>query len=250
MSVIPIGVQLYSVREDCARDLSGTLAAIAQMGYDGVEFAGYYDRSARELRKLLDDNGLKCCGTHTRLDSLLGDELLKTFEFNQVLGNPYLVVPALPEERRNSPEAWRATARLFHELAEKVKPLGMKVGYHNHAVEFQPMNGEIPFDIFFASAGKDVIMQLDLGNALHGGADPLQYLKRYATQSITVHLKEYSAANPKAWLGQGDINWKEVFTICESTGVTTWYIVEQESYAVPPMQAIQKCREALRQMGK
>ncbi len=250
MTEISVGVQLYSVREDCARDLPGTLAAISKIGYTGVEFAGYYDRSAQELRKLLDDHGLRCCGTHARLDTLLGDALKKTIEFNQALGNPYLIVPALPEERRNSIDAWRSTGFLFSELAEKVRPYQMRVGYHNHAVEFKPLHGQIPFDIFFQAAGKEVIMQLDLGNAAHGGANPIEYLKRYASQAVTVHLKEYSAVNPKAWIGQGEISWQEVFEVCETNEVTTWYIVEQESYAVPPLEAIAKCREALRRMGK
>ena len=92
MKKIPIGVQLYSVREDCARDLPGTLAAVAEMGYDGVEFAGYYGYSAEDLRRMLDANGLQCCGTHTGLNTLLGDALKTTVEFNQVLGNRYLVV--------------------------------------------------------------------------------------------------------------------------------------------------------------
>ena len=122
MSKIPIGVQLYSVREDCARDLPGTLEAIAKMGYDGVEFAGYYDHSAADLRKLLDDNGLKCCGTHIPLDTLLGEALEATVEFNKTLGNRYLVVPWIPEERRDSLAAWKATAGVFNEIAEKLDP--------------------------------------------------------------------------------------------------------------------------------
>jgi hypothetical protein len=98
----PIGLQLYSVREDCKRDLPGTIAAVGKMGYDGVEFAGYYDRSAEDLRKMLDDNGLVCCGTHTGLDTLLEDNLAKTIEFNKTLGNKYLIVPGLPEKNSSS----------------------------------------------------------------------------------------------------------------------------------------------------
>lgn len=82
MKKIPIGLQLYSIREDCAKDLPGTLAAVSKMGYDGVEFAGYHGRTAKELRKMLDDLGLKCCGTHIGLDTLLGDALKASAEFN------------------------------------------------------------------------------------------------------------------------------------------------------------------------
>jgi len=124
---IPVGLQLYSVRADCGRDLPGTLEAVAKMGYEGVEFAGYYGRSAKDLRKLLDDNGLKCCGTHTQLDTLLGDNLAPTIEFNKTLGNKYLIAPGLPGKYRESLAAWLETAKLFNELAEKVKPHGMLV---------------------------------------------------------------------------------------------------------------------------
>ncbi|MHC4229799.1 MAG: sugar phosphate isomerase/epimerase family protein, partial [Planctomycetota bacterium] len=96
----PVGLQLYSVRGDCKRDLPGTIVAVGKMGYKGVEFAGYYDHTAKQLRKMLDDNGLKCCGTHTGLATLLGDNLPKTIAFNKTLGNKYLVVPGLPGKYR------------------------------------------------------------------------------------------------------------------------------------------------------
>ncbi len=250
MSTIPIGVQLYSVREDCARDLPGVLAQIAKMGYAGVEFAGYYGYSAQDLRKMLDDVGLKCCGTHTGLETLLGDALPQTIEFNLTLGNKYLVVPGLREERRNSRAAWQETAKIFNEIAEKVKPHGLVTGYHNHSIEFKPMDGELPWDTFFGNTSSDVIMQLDTGNALHGGADPVPFLQKYPGRALTVHLKEYSASNDRALIGEGDVKWGEVFALCESIGGTEWYIVEQETYAYPPMECIAKCLENLRKMGK
>lgn len=250
MSKIPIGVQLYSVREDCARDLPGTLETIEKMGYDGVEFAGYYDHSAADLRKLLDDNGLKCCGTHIPLDTLLGEALEATVEFNKVLGNRYLVVPWIPQERRDSLVAWKATAGVFNEIAEKLAPHGMLTGYHNHGVEFEPVEGSTGFEAFYSAAREDVIMQIDIGNAMHGGGDPIDFMRRYPKNLVTVHLKEYSASNPKALVGEGDVPWSEVFEICEGAGSTEWYIVEQESYAVPPLESIDRCLQALRGMGK
>jgi len=250
MARIPIGLQLYSVREDCARDLAGTLAAVAKMGYAGVEFAGYHGRSARELRQMLDDLGLKCCGTHIGLDTLLGDALPGTIEFNQILGNKYLVVPGLPKERTNSRAAWLATARLFSELAEKVAPYGMLVGYHNHFTEFQPLEGERPWDTFFGNTSPRVMMQLDTGNALHGGGDPIAILKQYPGRAITVHLKEYADGWDRAIIGEGVIRWDEIFALCESTGKTEWYIVEQENYASPPLECVAACLKNLRQMGK
>jgi sugar phosphate isomerase/epimerase len=244
----PIGLQLYSVREDCKRDPPGTIAAVAKMGYMGVEFAGYYDRSAKQLRKMLDDNGLVCCGTHTGLDTLLGDNLARTIEFNRTLGNKYLIVPGLPEKYRASRQAWLDTAKLFNELAEKVKPHGMLVGYHNHSIEFTAMDGELPWDTFYGNTRKDVIMQIDVGNAIHGGADPLPYLYKYPGRAITVHVKEFSKTNKKALIGEGDVNWKAFFALCRAVGETEWYIVEQESYAYPPLECVGRCLRNLRKM--
>jgi sugar phosphate isomerase/epimerase len=107
---IPIGLQLYSVRTRCEKDLPGTVAAVARMGYRAVEFAGYYGREAKTLRKLLDDHGLKCCGTHIGLDTLLGDNLPKTVEFNQALGNKFLIVPGLADKSTRTRQAWQETA--------------------------------------------------------------------------------------------------------------------------------------------
>lgn len=244
----PIGLQLYSVREDCKRDLPGTIAAVAKMGYKGVEFAGYYDRTAGQLRKMLDDNGLVCCGTHTGLDTLLGDNLARTIEFNKTLGNKYLIVPGLPEKYRTSHQAWLDTAKLFNELAEKVKPHEMLVGYHNHSIEFTAMDGELPWDTFYGNTRKDVVMQIDVGNAIHGGADPLPYLYKYPGRAITVHVKEFSKTNKKALIGEGDVNWKAFFALCKAVGQTEWYIVEQESYAYPPIECVQRCLRNLRKM--
>ncbi len=244
----PIGLQLYSVREDCKRDLPGTIAAVAKMGYKGVEFAGYYDRTAGQLRKMLDDNGLVCCGTHTGMDTLLGDNLPQTIAFNKTLGNKYLVVPGLPAKYRSSHQAWLDTAKLFNELAEKVKPHGMLVGYHNHSIEFTAMDGELPWDTFYGNTRKDVVMQIDVGNAIHGGADPLPYLYQYPGRAITVHVKEFSETNKKALVGEGDVNWKAFFALCKAVGQTEWYIVEQESYAYPPIECVERCLSNLRKM--
>jgi len=248
---IPIALQLYSVREDCARDLYGTLEAVAKMGYDGVEFAGYHGRTAEELRKMLEDLGLKVAGSHLRIDTLKGDELKKTVEFNKVLGNKYLIVPSLPEEMRNSKAAWIEAARFLNNISEKVKPEGMRVGYHNHAVEFTPIDGEIPWDIFFGEAKPDVIMQLDTGNAMMGNLsadEVISIIKKYPGRAVTVHLKEFSATNRKALIGEGDMKWEEFFKACESVGGTEWYIVEQESYAYPPLECVKKCLENLKRL--
>lgn len=247
---IPIGLQLYSVRQECEKDLPKVIQAVSEMGYVAVEFAGYYGRTAKELRKLLDDHGLKCCGTHTGLNTLLGDELQKTIDFNKTLGNKYLIVPGLPGDRTSSAAAWLETAKLFNEISAKVKKQDMLCGYHNHSIEFQALDGKLPWDIFFGNTEKDVIMQLDIGNAKHGGGDPLPFVTRYPGRAVTVHVKEFSKTKPNALIGEGDVNWAEMFKALEATGGTEWYIVEYESDAYPPLESVKHCLQNLRKMGK
>lgn len=250
MARIPIALQLYSVRRECEKDLPRVIESVAEMGYEGVEFAGYYGYSAKDLRRLLDDCGLQVAGAHVPLDSLLGDAFERTIEFHQALGNRFLIVPWMPEDRRADRQGWLQCARLFDELAEKVKPYGMRVGYHNHDFEFKPLDGELPWDIFFGSTREDVVMQLDTGNALQGGGQPTAFLEKYPGRAVTVHLKEYSAADENALIGEGDVPWAEVFRLCERVGGTQWYIVEQEKYPYEPLECARRCLEALKAMGK
>lgn len=245
---IPIGLQLYSVRQDCAKNLGAVIEAVAKMGYQGVEFAGYYGKSADELAKLLGANGLVCCGTHTGLNTLLGDQFEKTVAFNKTLGNPNLIVPGLPHDRVATREAVLETAKLFNELSAKAKPLGMRVGYHAHGGDFKKFDGETVWDLLFSNTNQDVVMQMDVGNCLGGGGDPYATLKRYPGRSLTVHLKEHGTKG--APVGEGDVKWDEVFQICESVGGTQWYVVEQESYNTTALESVSLCLQNLRKMGK
>jgi sugar phosphate isomerase/epimerase len=232
---------LYSVREDCARDLPGTLEAIAKMGYDGVEFAGYHKRSADELNELLRKLDLEAVGSHIKIDDLIGDKLNQTIRFNKTLGNHRLIVPSLPDSMINSKVAWLNTAQLMNNIAKKIKPEGLSVGYHNHpnAKAFQPINGELPWNIFCGSTSPNIILQIDVGNAMREGLNAdeiLKIIRRYPGRLMTVHLKEYSSINEQALLGEGEIKWHEFFNICETIGGTKWYIIEQENCPFPPLE--------------
>jgi sugar phosphate isomerase/epimerase len=250
MGKIPIALQIYSVRKEAEQDLAGVLAAVAKMGYEGVEFAGYYGHSAQDVRRMLDDNGLQCCGGHLGLDTLLGEALPATIAFQRTLGNRFLIVPGLGPQRTNSRAAWLDTAHQMNEIAAKLKPHGMRTGYHNHHTEFTPMEGELPWDIFFGNTDPEVVMQFDVGNALHGGGHAAPFLRKYPGRAATVHVKEFSSTNEKALIGEGEVDWPEIFELCETIGNTEWYIVEQESYAYPPLECVDRCLQNLRKMGK
>ena len=247
---IPFALQLYSVRNECAKDLVGTVTAVAKMGYKAVEFAGYHNRDAKSLRKLLDDVGLKCCGTHLSLDTLLGDNLPKTIEFNQTLGNKFLIVASLPAKYTKTRQGWLEAADHFNEVADKAKPQGMRVGYHNHSIEFTPLDGELPWDTFFNRAKKEVVIQFDTGNGVAQGGDPMVFLKKHPGRVASVHVKPYSKAKPNALIGDDELPWKEIFRICETTAGVQWYIIEYESDAYPPLVSVEKTLEVMRRWGK
>jgi len=258
MARVPIALELYSVRNELAKDVRGTLKAVAEMGYEGVEFAGAPQHAAKDLKGMLDEYGLVCCGWHTPYNLVQADKLEQTIAFNKTLDNPYVIIPGIPAELRKTRADWLKLASVFNELADKLAAHNMVTGYHNHHVEFQPLDGENPWDTFFGNTNKGVIMQLDMGNALYGGADLVGILKKYPGRAGTVHLKPYSKSAGKTdahagfrpVIGEDSVPWKEVFNLCETVGGTKWYIVEYESDAYPPLEAVERCLKALKAMGK
>jgi len=244
---IPVALQLYSVREACAKDLPRVLEAVAKMGYEGVEFAGYHGRSAAALRKLLDVNGVKCCGTHIGLNDLQGDALKRTVEFNQTTGNRFLIVSWMPDAYSKSLQTVKDTARVFSEIAAKIKDGGLRVGYHAHGGDFQKIDGQTAWDLLFTHASADVTMQMDIGNCLEAGGDPYATLKNFPGRSATVHLKEYGGP-AAAVVGEGQVRWPEVFQVCQTTGGTEWYIVEHERAAGDPLDNVKRCLHNVRKL--
>ena len=248
MARIPISLQLYSVREDCANDLPGTLKAVADMGYEGVEFAGYHNRSADELRQMCDELKLTVVGTHLGIGTLLGDQLAETVIFNRTLGHRYLIVPGLAEEYRATAAAWRQTAATFNDIAAKAAALDAQIGYHNHRLEFEDLDGEIPWDIFCGGTPQNVITQLDVGHCMRGGGDPVASLHKYAGRAQLVHVKEYDPADETTVVGEGIVPWEKVFEACETVGGTQWYVVEHERYAAGPLECVEACLRNLQKI--
>lgn len=249
---IPIALQLYSVRDDCARDLLGVIEEVAKMGYQGVEFAGYHGHRAEDIRMILDSVGLKCAGAHTGIALFDDDKIEETIEFHKILGCDNLVVPGLPEETRNTPEACRNTSDRLNEISEKLRPHGMRTGFHAHSQDMKPLSdGKSAWDRLGMHTTRDFIMQYDTANGMAGGADPVQPILDWPGRGITVHLKEWSGEHGAKVIGEGMVPWEKVFDACEKHAGTQWYIVEHESYeGVTPMQAVDQCLKNLRAMGK
>jgi sugar phosphate isomerase/epimerase len=236
---IPIGVQLYSVRDDFPKDAPDVLAGIKKIGFEGVEFAGYADKSASELRKLLDENGLKVCGSHMMggLADLRRDRLDRAVEFSKILGNDKLIV-SITDSR--TIEEYERHADEFSAVAEKLKPYKMRIGCHNHTAEFQKIDGQLPEFAFFDKASPDVFMQLDIGHCAHGGGDPVAVIKKYGDRLLSVHVKDWVPATGGDIVGEGIVKWPEVLAACAEAKALQWYIVEEESDTVLGLGGIEK----------
>jgi sugar phosphate isomerase/epimerase len=250
---IQVGVQLYSVRELHKKDPLGTLKAIKEMGYAGVEFAGGYlgyESKAAELRKVLADLGLVACGTHTGLDTIKPENIAKTIAFNQEIGNKYLMVPGMGAKTK---EEWLAMAKLFSAAAATAKAAGLYVGYHNHQHEFKDKfdDGKCKWETLFDNAGPDVCTQLDVGHVVSAGEDPVKWLKKYPGRARTLHAKEIypgPGVLGKVPEGKVGVNWDEVFAVAEAD-VTEWYIVESEADP-KSLENIRGCFEFLKAKGR
>ncbi len=248
MAEIPIALQLYSVRNEMEQDVPGTLRRVAEMGYDGVEFAGFFDYDPEELGEMCDDLGLDRAGAHVPVDAIQEFELQASIDDMVSLGNDYIVVPGLPAEYRDSVAAWETTADVFSAAVENVTQHDLKLGYHNHAHEFEPLEGEIPWDVFFENVNEEVFGQLDIGHVIRAGQDPVLYLKKYPGRYTTVHVKDHDPEQEEVLVGEGVADWDTIFDICENSAGTEWYIIEQETYPVPPMEAVETCLQNTRQM--
>lgn len=223
---LPVGLQLYAVREEFSRDVPGTLRRAATIGYQGVEFWGYggtpnvfQNYSAKQLRDLLKQNKLRCCGMHMDLKAIQDANFERTVENNEVLGNKFLIVAAA-KDKMSSLAGIKELAEALNTAAAKAKKEKMRVGYHAHGFDFEKIEGRFAWDHLFSQVNPEVVMQMDVGNALGGGGDPLGMLKKFPGRALTIHIKEFqdkTFASPY---------YTEVFQICETAGKTEWYIVE------------------------
>lgn len=238
---IPVALQLFSVRKQCGANLADTLSRVARIGFAGIELAGYYGRTASEMRELIANNGLICCGAHVPFDSLTGDHLDATIQFQRQLGNTTLVVPGLPPRLTGGEAAWKRMAEAFTQISGRLRDEGMRLGYHNHAVEFQGAPGHRPFDVFFGDMPEDVFVELDMGNAGFGGADPVAAVRQYPGRTRMVHVKDYTRAEPDLIVGEGQMDWPRFIQACSDVGGTKWYVIEHDSNPTSNLADISEC---------
>ena len=231
---VPVGLELYSVRGELMKDLPGTVRAVAKMGYQVVEFYSPYfnwtTEQAKDVRKLLDDLGIKCLSTHNGPPAIAADGLSKAIELNQIIGSKYIVLASAGKV--SGADGWKTFAGQLATAAEKLRGHNMATGFHNHQVEWRPLDsGERPIDIIAANTPKDVVLQLDAGTSVEAGADPVAWIKANPGRIKSIHLKDWGKGEGRGYnvaFGEGDVPWKGIFAAAEATGGVEYYLIEQE----------------------
>lgn len=229
-----IAAQMYSVRGDCGVDFDKALEKVAAMGFQGVEFAGYFKYSGKpaEFKKRLDDLGLVAAGTHIGTGSFSEANLQNTIDFHAAIGCKYLIVPG--DGRFTNPDKWKELADIFNKTAEILKPLGMFCGYHCHTGEFKKLGDKTFWELFAENTTQDVVLQQDCGWSYVAGQDPAALIRKYPGRSRTLHIKpsvvKQDQATKKAILGQDSVPWPNVLKAAKEVGNTDWLTIEQETY--------------------
>jgi len=248
---IPVGLELYSVRDALKKDPDGTVRAVAQMGYRCVEFyAPYYewtDAQAKQMRKLLDDLGVRCYSTHNDASYFKADKIAHARDLNLILGTKYMVW-AYSEPKQHIDD-WKAIADELNSAADVLAPAGLKPGYHNHDAEWKPVDGVRPMEILAKNTKPQVMLQLDVGTCLEAGADPVAWIRSNPSRIHSLHLKDWSSDPAKGYkvlFGEGDAKWKEIFAAAESVGGVEYYLIEQEGSRYDELETARRCLQAYR----
>jgi len=242
---IPVGVQLYSFRKQGEKDFAGIIAKAAEIGFSGVEFAGYgpYGDKPGELRKLLDDAGLKVFGTHTGYNLVMPDKIQQTIAFHKTIGCPYMIVPWIDPQQIATKDGCLKVAEVLTRASETAQAAGLHVGYHAHGGDFKKIEGGLTaWEELFDHTPQAFVHQIDLGNCLGGGGDPYALIERYPGRSLSVHLKEHGGP-AGAVFGQGVVDFKRALALCEKVGGTACYIVEHESDPENAFATARRCLE-------
>jgi sugar phosphate isomerase/epimerase len=252
---VPVGLQLFSVRGEVSKDLPATLQNVAKIGYVGVEPWGYggdalewMGWSPTDIRTMLDDNGLTCCGIHLATDALLGDNMQRTIELNQILGNNFLIIAA-DKQRMSALDTIMELAGILNDAADALRPLGMYTGYHAHPFDFVRFGNETAWEILFSNTQNDVIMQMDVGNCANGDGDPIAMLEKFKGRARSLHLKDYGGG-PDSVIGEGKADWSTIFDLMEAYHDPVWYVIEEGGADGFGFDVSQRSLEALKAMGK
>jgi sugar phosphate isomerase/epimerase len=253
---IPVGLELYSVRGEMAKDLPATVTAVAKMGYQVVEFfAPYYQWTAdyaKQVRKLLDDLGIRCNSTHNGPPSFSADGMQKAIDLNKILGAQFIVMSSAG--RVTGIDGWKTLGGTLTAATEKLKAVGLRAGYHNHQDEFRVLEGKRPIEVLAANTPKEFMLQFDVGTCVEVGSDPVAWIKANPGRIVSLHLKDWAPgteADNKGYrvlFGEGVCPWSQIFSAAESVGGVEYYLIEQEGSRFPEFETAQRCLDTWKKM--
>lgn len=233
----PVALQLYSLRDAAKENFVGVLELTAQLGYEGVEFAGYGGVSSDEMKDHLHRVGLQAVSSHVPFERLK-NHLDEEIAYNRQLGNDTLVCPAPPQGFVRNAENWRHFARELTAIGKRAADQGFRLGYHNHSWEFEVFGDSYALDLLFEAADlRYLFAQLDLGWILHGGEDPVRYLGKMAGHCPLVHVKDFDQSNKQTDVGCGVLDLENVLVTAIDAKVE-WLIIETEEYKVSPSDSV------------
>jgi sugar phosphate isomerase/epimerase len=241
---IPVGLELYSVRNDLQKDLMDTVRSVAKMGYECVEFyAPYYEWTpdyAKQVRKELDDLRIHCYSTHNDFSAFSPEGIGKAIELNHILGTRYLVL-ADPGDVK-SIDDWKQVAEKLNQANLTLRASNLQAGYHNHDAEWRPIEGQKPIEVLRANFDKNIMLQLDVGTCLEAGSDPVAWIKENPGRIRSMHCKDWAPGKGYSVLvGEGVAPWKKLFEAAESVGGLEYYLIEQEGSRFSEMETAKRC---------
>jgi len=246
---IPVGLELYSVRNAMKQDLAGTVRAVAALGYQCVEFYAPYfewtESQTKDMRKLLDDLGIRCYSTHNDSSYMGPEKISRARDLNLILGSKYVVMAS--SHGKPGLDGWKTVADSLNLAAEKLEPSGLKAGYHNHQTEFTPESGVRPIEILAKNTKSSVMLQLDVGTCIEAGSDPVAWIRSNPGRIRSLHLKEWSPEPGKGYsvlFGEGVADWKAIFAAAESVGGAEYYLIEQEGSRFSELETVKRCLDA------
>ena len=248
---IPVGLELYSVRNELQKDLMATVRGVAKMGYECVEFYDpYYSWTAdyaKQVRHAMDDLGIHCYSTHNSLKSFTPAGIGKAIELNQILGARYIVLAA--PGKVNGVDGWKQVAETLNKANDTMAAQGLHAGYHNHQLEWKPVDGQKPIELLATNTDKSIMLQLDVGTCLETGNDPVAWIEKNPGRIRSLHLKEWSPEKGyRVLLGEGVGPWKKIFAAAESVGGVEYYLIEQEGSDYSEMETAERCLAAYRKL--
>lgn len=240
MTKIPVAVQMFTLREETEKDFAGTLKKVAELGFDGVEFAGYGGLEVTEVKALLDEYGLKASGSHVPFDQLQNN-LEQVIEEQKILGSEYIVWPYLTGEQRNE-ETYKSLIPTFAEIGKKVREAGMTFCYHNHDFELDKLSdGRFVLQAFLEDTDPaHVQAELDVYWIKRAGEDPVEWIQRYKDRTPLIHLKDMTTDDEQffAELGTGGVDIDAVIKAGQEVGAK-WFVVEQDQTRRTPFESIE-----------